>query len=477
MRINHNISALTALHELNKSNSKLEKSLERLSSGLRINRAADDAAGLAITQKMDAQIKGLDQANQNALDGISLIQTAEGSLNEVHSMLQRIRELSVQASNDTYDSKDREAIQDEVDELISEIQRISKDSEFNELNLLDGSIDRTAFSTDSDIADVISMSDTVDAGEYTFEVSQAATKTTGTGGAITLFDANGESTTSGSFTINGEKVEIEVGDTAEEVYSKIREAGSAVNVSVAVSPSSPIENGKALTMEAYKYGPVGLNVSGDLSLLSGLGLDLSAFTVTDGVDVEVDTSSLVFDNPATQEVEGFPPGTTVKTYGNVIVFESNDNFELKVEAGDSTGLVTLDLLETGPLKLQIGASEGQTMEIRIQNMSAEALDIDGLNLATVSGAADAINILDAAITTVSTVRSKLGAYQNRLEYTISNLETAGENLTSSMSRIQDADMAYEMTQYTQQNIIQQAGTSMLAQANQRPQSLLQLLQG
>ncbi|MBN2220900.1 MAG: flagellin, partial [Vallitaleaceae bacterium] len=164
MRINHNIPALRALHQLDKSNGKLDKTLERLSSGLRINRAADDAAGLAITQKMDTQVRGLKQANRNAMDGISLIQTAEGALSEVHAMLQRVRELAVQVSNGTYDAQDRKAVQDEVTQLQNEIQRISDDIEFNEMKLLNGDIDRRAFSTNANIAGIVSMSDTVEAG-------------------------------------------------------------------------------------------------------------------------------------------------------------------------------------------------------------------------------------------------------------------------------------------------------------------------
>lgn len=714
MRINHNIPALRALHQLDKSNSTLDKTLERLSSGLRINHAADDAAGLAITQKMDTQVRGLEQANRNAMDGISLIQTAEGALNEVHAMLQRVRELSVQVSNGTYDASDRKAVQDEVRQLQNEIERISESIEFNEMKLLNGDIDRRAFSTNADIADIVSMSDTVEAGTYQFDVSQLASRTSDIGGNCSLFDGDGKATVEGTLNINGEQIQIEVGQSSELVFSKIRDLASRVDSSVTIEPAPPFGNGKALKLEMNQYGPRELNVTGDLSLLQALGLDsqhfmpntaniykvtkdigvagdinltglagsvlingvtvsfngatdnsnqavyekikaadieglelaydngglltifsskpliiepanasdvndtnLSAamqelgqgtplsgsagndlvknipdsaittdsgagteltgvlsifidgvsagtvdcsgapignldlddaadretlltelnsidtnntiFAFTDdspaklvsynidekevtikpvnntvmadissvenlgyatgnvtqekgfgnlGRNVQIDGSSIVFDEPATiNEIDGFPAGTTVTTSGRDIVFQSNDNFELRLVSGTQTGEVKMNLLETGPLDLQIGANEGQFMEIRIQNLSPRALGITDINLSTAEGAQEAIGIIDVAINTISTVRSKLGAYQNRLEHTIANLEAASENMTASFSRILDADMAYEMANFTQQNIIAQAGTSMLAQANQRPQSLLQLLQG
>jgi len=707
MRINHNIPSLRALHQLDKSNATLDKTLERLSSGLRINHAADDAAGLAITQKMDTQVRGLKQANRNAMDGISLIQTAEGALNEVHSMLQRVRELAVQVSNGTYDAQDRKAVQDEVKQMQNEIERISSSIEFNEMKLLNGDIDRRAFSTDSDIADIVSMSDTVEAGVYAFDVAQLASVTKDTGGLVSLFDGNGESVVTGTLNINGEQVKINAGESSEEVFSKLRDLSSRVDISVTIDPAPPFGNGKSLTLEMNQYGPRRLEVTGDLDLLQALGLDeqhfqpntkqmymtdvdfsggigsatanilingttvslangdtdqnvyekikaanipglelsyastghllvfsnkpliiepanptdandialaaeldtlglddgtpltpiapadlvksipdkaittdggagneltgtvavfsggvrvganidwtaglnldsaadretvldnLNAqdagntiFSFTDdapsklvaynrnglevmvkpvsnvvaadtttvanigygsgyvtqekgfgnlGRNVQIDGTSIVYDNPATINVrDGFPAGTTVTTIGRDILFESNDNFELRLVSGTDIGSVTMNLLETGPLDLQIGANEGQFMEIRIQNLSPRAIGITDINLSTSEGAQEAIGIVDTAIETISTVRSKLGAYQNRLEHTIANLEAASENMTASLSRILDADMAYEMSQFTQQNIIQQAGTSMLAQANQRPQSLLQLLQG
>ena len=495
MRINHNIPALRALHQLDKSNGKLDKTLERLSSGLRINHAADDAAGLAITQKMDTQVRGLKQANRNAMDGISLIQTAEGALNEVHSMLQRIRELSVQVSNGTYDPTDRKAVQSEVSQLQAEVQRISEDIEFNEMKLLNGDIDRRAFSTDSAIADIVSMSDTVDAGTYTFDVTGAATKTSGLGGDVTLFDGSLNSTEAGTININGEQIDIAIGDSNEEVYAKIRDLCSTVDVSlqsVTVGPgpgfvktaSMPFDNTKRLDFILNKFGDRDLAITGDIGLLRKLGIAPDGATapatddliITSGQDVVIDAASIL--TLSSLPTPGsFPDGTTYSAVGQDIIFQANNNFELRLVGDTATGTVTLNILETGPLNLQIGANEGQFMEIRIQNLSPRSLGITEINLSTSEGAQEGIGIVDEAITAISNVRSKLGAYQNRLEHTVANLNSASENMTASLSRILDADMAYEMSQFTQQNIIQQAGTSMLAQANQRPQSLLQLLQG
>lgn len=468
MRINHNIPALRALHQLDKSNGRLDKTLEKLSSGLRINHAADDAAGLAISQKMDTQVRGLGQANRNAMDGISLIQTAEGALNEVHSMLQRIRELAVQVSNGTYDASDRKAVQDEVSQLLNEVERISNDIEFNEMKLLNGDLDRRAFSTNEAIADIISMSDTVDAGTYAITGVVPATQSLFVGAAIPALPApgtfnGGVITQGGTININGEQVVIDVGDTSDEVFAKIRDLCSTVDVNVTAAPM-PLVNGSVLTLTNNQYGSKSIAITGTTLLLDALGFSAPT-TNTTGIDASATVGA------------GFPAGTTVSGSGKDLIFRSNNAFELKLATGSTPGNVTMNILATGPLDLQIGANEGQFMEIRIQNLSPSALGITKMNLSTADGAQEAIGIVDDAIEKISSVRSKLGAYQNRLEHTVANLEAASENMTASLSRILDADMAYEMAQFTQQNIIQQAGTSMLAQANQRPQSLLQLLQG
>ena len=255
MRINHNIPALRSNNQLSSTNSKLDKAIERLSSGKRINSASDDAAGLAISQKMDTQIRGLEQASRNASDGISVIQTAEGALNEVHSMLQRMRELAIQVSNGTYDSVDRSAVQAEVDQLNEEIQRISDTTEFNERKLLNGEIDRRSYSNTNDL-DIISVSDTVKPDHYEITVTQPGTKATLTsvattagvkqanvapGQKVTLKD-NGTIAAGavGTININGEEVKITEGDSADVVFTKVRELCETVNATCSVVDTNGI---------------------------------------------------------------------------------------------------------------------------------------------------------------------------------------------------------------------------------------------
>ena len=481
MRINHNIPALRALHQLNKTNTVLDKTMQKLSSGLRINCAADDAAGLAISQKMDTQVRGLHQANRNAMDGISLIQTAEGALNEVHAMLQRIRELAVQVSNGTYDSTDRRAVNDEVVQLQNEIQRISDHIEFNERKLLNGEIDRRAFPDNEGVVKIISLSDTVSPGSYSIEVTADATKATITGvkGTIIAEGSIAESQV-GTINLNGEEVRIEKGDTADVVFNKLRDLAETIGANLIAygSGNADIDGGAQqynfgnmyLVFEMKEYGSeykLDLNASNS-SLLSALGLST---TIETGLDAQAKITS---------SADGFSSTATVSTKGNVITVTDINGFEMKFEAQQGAAALAdadVKVLDAGPLDLQIGANEGQFMEIRIQNLSPQALGIDKINLSTSDGAQKAITVVDNAINMISSVRSKLGAYQNRLEHTVANLSVAAENMTASLSRIQDADMAAEMSEYTQKNVISQAGIAMLAQANQRPQQILQLLQG
>ena len=484
MRINHNIPALRALHQLNKTNTTLDKTMQRLSSGLRINCAADDAAGLAIAQKMDTQVRGLHQANRNAMDGISLIQTAEGALNEVHAMLQRIRELAVQVSNGTYDATDRRAVNDEVVQLQNEIQRISDHIEFNERKLLNGEIDRRAFPDNEGVVKIISLSDTVSPGSYKIEVTADATKATIAGGPGTITGGKISDAQVGTINLNGEEVRIEKGDTADVVFNKLRDLAETIGANLIAyaddSNGSPdytsgaqqYNFGNILVFEMKEYGSeykLDLNASNS-ALLFALGLST---TVQQGTDAQAKITSTA---------DGFSATATVSTKGNVITVTDINGFEMMFEAQQGAADLTdstanVKVLDAGPLDLQIGANEGQFMEIRIQNLSPQALGIDKINLSTSDGAQKAITVVDKAINMISSVRSKLGAYQNRLEHTVANLSVAAENMTASLSRIQDADMAAEMSEYTQKNVIAQAGVAMLAQANQRPQQILQLLQG
>ncbi len=498
MRINHNISAMQTNTQLRKTGKALDKSLERLSSGYKINRASDDAAGMAISRKMKTQIEGLERASQNSSDGISVIQTAEGALNEVTSILQRMRQLSVQAANGVNTTEDRSAIQQELNQLQKEIQRISDTTEFNTKTLLDGNLDKNSYTNNTSV-ELIYSSDTVSSIDYSMNVlvdpRQAVVV-----GAVPSFDTLGEGQ-SGSITINGYSLYFTEGMSMEHCFSNIRSLCDDMNIK-AFFGDGPEVDGPAETA-GYTETEIG---AGNLILMSnGYGstqkvsvqcnnqelADLFGFsteTVTSyGVDAQVELR------------DGFGSTATSSGNGDIVYVKDSNNFEMRFQIkpgasatsftdamGDgseeqsySEGAVlesVTTLLEAGPMYLQVGANEDQDMEVKIPRVDPVTLGIANVNVCTEEGAQQAITLYDNAVNEVSAIRAKLGAYQNRLEHTINNLETTDLNMTESMSRIEDADMAEEMTTYTQQNVLDQAGTAMLAQANERPQNILQLLQ-
>jgi flagellin len=500
MRINHNMSAIKANTNIGRSDSALSKSLERLSSGYKINRAADNAAGMAISSKMRTQIRGLGQASTNASDGISIIQTAEGALNEVSNMLQRIRELSVQASNGTNTANDRSAIQQEIDELREEIDRIGNDTEFNTKKLLDGSADNKSYTKNSDVT-LISISDSVEIKEYELTITQDPRQAVLLSGNVDTSDITDEE--EGALIVNGYRIDIKAGQTMEEVYENIRNACDIINVNAffsdgTIDPDSKTNetagytiqspaDGGSLTFVTKEYGKEAtLEIfceNEDLRAKLGIGEDgAKAY----GVDAQGTLGT------------GFRPSATISGDGRVLTVTDIGGFEMKFKVAPGTSATqftdaTLDgteanvsgstpsdvgitVLAAGPLDLQIGANEDQFMEVRIPRVSCETLGIENVNVCTQEGAQKAITLTDKAIEAISAVRARLGAYQNRLDHAVANLNTAEENMTDAMSRITDTDMAKEMTNYTQYNVLVQAGVSMLTQANQRPQNILSLLQ-
>ena len=532
MRINHNISALKANNQLLRTSKLLDASLERLSSGYRINSAADDSAGLAISEKMRTQIAGLEQASRNASDGISVIQTAEGALVEVESMLQRMRELAVQSANGIYTTDDRIAIQAEIDQLNEEITRISETTEFNTMTLLDGNIDRKSYSSNNNVS-LVSLSDTVAVGNYTVEITRDARQAVVVGNAMSAFgDPSLRRITedeAGSININGEAVAINKGDTINEVFKKIRDACDNVDINVftvetddiyhavdnptgtqpevdahldmAGYTSKQLEEEDTLVFVSRDFGSgESINIFCDNEdLCDLLGLTIHG-AKSKGIDAEAELKlngdplyDTLFENTATLSISGnkitvsdrndfkmifeVDPGTVGTEFTDSKITDA----ALEITDGTITDAadgeeVTVSVLDAGPMDLQIGANEGQIMSVRIPKVNPQTLGIDKINVGTADGAQEAIGLLDTAINQVSEIRSKLGAYQNRLEHSISNLDVTSENMTESLSRIKDVDMAQEMAEYTQKNVLSQAGTSMLAQANQRPQSILSLLQ-
>jgi len=386
MRINHNISALNAWRSISNTRYAMSKTLERLSSGLRINRAGDDAAGLAISEKMRGQIRGLNMAVKNAQDAISLIQTAEGALTEVHSILQRMRELAVQASSDTNTNVDRAQIQKELDQLREEINRISRTTEFNTKKLLDGKIEDFRNQPDAKV---------VTAGNINLQVSG--------------YSATGA--------VEGTYV-VEVGQLSGTETSQL-------DVKITLITAGGV------TSTLTTIGALSAAI-GNITFTWNKALDISDFG------------------------------------GALPRAEIVDSAVARVE-GINTG--------NEQLVFQIGANEGHNMIAGIDDMSAKALGLtsQSLKVTDQNSAERTIMIVDGAIHRVSTARAALGAIQNRLEHTISNLGVAAENLTAAESRIRDADMAKEMMTFTKQQILLQSGMSMLAQANALPQSVLQLM--
>ena len=419
MRINSNIAALNTLNQLGKNEKATNSSLAKLSSGLRINSAADDAAGLAISEKMKGQIRGLDKASSNAEDGISLVQTAEGALTETESILQRMRELAVQSASDTNTDDDRANIQDEMKQLINEIDRISNTTQYNTMNLLDGSMSGTV------------AADT--GNKLTNTALNSATTAT--------------NTLSGLTDDNGHNLGIVAGDKISISWS-VNGAVTSTTVTVGTGAS-----------EVDQIDELMAEITG-----SSAAVDTTSGAATQG-DITVSTTGTGTANA----IEGLTFEVT-DSDGNVKTDASNilSSFKETTAAKDAK---TTD----GSVTLQIGANAGQTMKVSIGDMGANALGVAKLDVSTQDAATVAIKVIDEATSKVSSQRSLLGAVQNRLEHTINNLDTASENLSSAQSQIADVDMASEMMSYTKNNVLSQAAQAMLAQANQQPQQVLSLL--
>ncbi len=396
MRINQNVMANNASRNLSNTNIMLGKSLEKLSSGFRINRAADDAAGLVVSQGLRAQVSGLKQASRNAQDGISVVQTAEGALNEVHTMLGRMRDLAVQAANSGgNDTASKAAAQAEINALKTEINRVSDSTRFGGVNLLDGSYGKTA-------------------------------------GQLSAFDANG----SIAF-VAGDTINVSVTGGSGSVSVSLQ-AGTFTGASAASSIESSVKAALLATGNATDAAAAN-NFKATFSAVGAGG----AFTLSNGSAAAI----AVTDGTGTPLVDA--------TLGGLVG---------TVAAATGTGGT-----------FQIGANSGETVALSIADTDAAALGLAALDVTSDLGAAAAITSLDSAIASVSTTRGNLGALQNRFESMINNLQVTTENLSASESRIRDTDMAQEMVSFTKNNVLLQAGTAMLSQANQVPQSILSLL--
>lgn len=471
MRINHNSIALKAGDHFAKINNNIAKSMERLSSGTRITSPADDAAGLAISTKLSAQIRGLDRASLNSNDGSSVIQSAEGGLGEIHSILRRMRELSVQAANDVYSEEERDAIQEEINNLAEEIDQIVDTTAFNEQKLLNGNLNRRTMSDNFNIKTTY-ISEEVSLGLYELEVTSRATKATYTTG-FSYSAATVSAAQAGNIVINDFTVEITEGMSMEEVYGELQTHLSKIGIDVISSADGGVtedkfSDGSPVLFRSREYGAMQkIEIKVSNSELANL-LGVTDGAVTYGTDCKANLS--VTD-------KGFSNTASVTTEGNNIYIVDRSGFEMNVTCEPGTlGKTVIEVLSAGPMVIQTGANSGEQLELDIPPLDSEMLGISNLIMYTHQYAGKAVTAIDKAIERVSNIRSKLGAYQNRLEDIFDTLEIQEESITAAYSRIMDTDMAEEMTNYTQQDVLSQVSIAMMKRANERPESILQLLQ-
>jgi len=482
--INTNIPSLTAQRNLNSSQNDVATALQRLSTGLRINSAKDDAAGLAISERFTAQIRGLNQAARNANDGISLAQTAEGDLGAITNNLQRIRELAVQSANATNASSDRQALQAEVDQLSAEINRVAQQSNFNGVNLLDGSFTSQIFQVGADAGQTITVDSVVDArtsslGSNTLTLAGTALNTetlasTDNGVAsesdLTITTADGGASEQISFSANA---------SAEDIAAAINSGAGSVGITAVASNSTTLS---------------GLSSLGDGN--GSLSFDLNGVTVTASPASTNDLSALLDAINGVSDQTGVSASFTSDTARDSITLANSDGADITIEAFAVDG-ASNETIDFGSVELDeavaanteavssgivsLSSSEGAITvtgeDATVFNATSGSFtSVAGVDVSTAAGATQALATLDAALTQVNGGRADLGAVQNRFESVVSTLQTSAENLDASRSRIRDADFAAETAALTRAQILQQAGISVLAQANAQPQNVLALLQ-
>jgi flagellin len=467
--INTNINSITAQRNLTMSQASLSTSMQRLSSGLRINSAKDDAAGLAIADRFTSQIRGLTQAGRNANDGISLAQTAEGALGSISTNLQRMRELAVQSANATNSSSDRAALQLEVSQLASEIDRVATQTQFNGINLLDGSFTNKAFQVGANAGQTISITsvanarssalgqfqgfslsnqaigtasntagaETVAIGGTTYSLGTIAVDAKAIAGGINNANISGMSATANAAVVNA----VAAGASTTAGTATLALNGITINLTATTSASTNVAN--AIAAINAQSAATGVTAIGDSS-----GVKLTSL---DGRNIDLGTV----------------------TAGTATLAAGNTDFGLAA-AGVTGG--TINITYAAPTGITGAVDFSNTaMTVPDQTIGASGTAVNAIDISTVAGANAALPALDAALSTVNTARASLGAVQNRFTSTIENLATTTENLSASRSRIQDADFAQETANLSRSQILQQAGTAMVAQANQLPQGVLALL--
>lgn len=517
MRIATNVSAIVSNNALQKAEDRLSKSIARLSSGYKINSSSDDAAGYAISEKMRLQLRGLNQADNNAADGISVLHTAEGAMEEIQNMLARMKELSVQAANGTNSVDERRAIQNELDNLNAEIDRISNDTEFNSQTLISGNLSRRVYSNYEDVKQ-IEISDNFVAGDYGITITQDPRQAVAAADGNVTMSSTAAVTAeqAGIISLNGYDVEIQEGDTLDSIMTKLVDAADKIGgKAFAIAPGAANDT-KANGTEYAGYQPTTsysgnmlvfmtaqcgsaqtLTVNCDNAELAGM-LGIASAATEEGMYAEGSDVKAEFTLDANGERVGFEDSAVISTNGTRVTVKDVNNRTFVTDIpgnvagtqfvdtgrvnGKSTAVSTQtanivqEVTDIGTMSVHVGANENQVILIDIPEVSSYTLGTDQINVMTEVTASQAISMVDDAVAYANRVRSQMGAYENRFEHTTSNIGTATENLTSSISTMTDTDMAEEMTEYTSLNVVTQAATSILAQANERPSTVLQILQ-
>lgn len=492
--INTNIASLNAQRNLNASQRDADTTLQRLSSGLRINSAKDDAAGLAIAERFTSQVRGLNQAVRNANDGVSLAQVAEGALGESGNIVQRMRELAVQAANATNSASDRKALQAEVNQLKQELERIATTTEFNGLKLLDGTFQAQKFQAGANENQTISVSIT---GTRIDSLANNTLGTTASGtgtGSIAVSTASGTAPAENnldpqnltiSSSLDEQTVAITAsGATAESIAAEVNKKAETTGVSASARTSvdfGPLSASGTVTMKLSTGDGNEATVSAQISDttdIEALAREINASSGKTGITAEVDGGKMKLIQESGKDIviEEF-----TNNGGGTVALESSSGDTATLTSGAATdsariaGEVTFDSASSFAVSSDVAGPSGLFAATTAYGSSAEKLaDID---ISDFEGASSAMRVLDSALETINSIRADLGAVQNRLESTIANLSTTAENLSAARSRIQDADFAAESANLARTQVLQQAGLSVLAQANARPQQVLQLLQG
>lgn len=471
MKINRNMSAVIANNQLLRTEGRLQLSMQKLSSGYKINSAEDNPAGMAISNKMRAQIDALDQAKSNAADAQNVMEIADGALNEISNILQRMRELAVQAGSDTNTEDDKKAIQDEIDELKKEVDRISSDTEYNTKTLLDGSSDTRIYTRELDAnGDAslsnnsitrVNISDKVEYDKYELKVNSLGESAKA---SITGIDKPQE----GIISINGVDLKITDEMSQDEYIQALQKTATMA--------------GAEMKIEGDQINFTSVLTGEDSVMEIKLSKEIVGLAGADYVqDDEGNASVKKIGKDAVVTAGNNLTDTTISTDGNRVFVIGNNGFTMDFLINSDIDLTAgpkefqIDITDIGNMTIQIGANQYQQMDVRIPEISVESLYLDTVDITIAGGSDRALDTLDEAIAYTTQVRSRIGAFQNRLDYASNSLGETSEDMTGAYANLMDTDMASEMTEYSAQNILNQAGISVLSQANDLPQQVLSLL--